>query len=466
MRNLPNVLWITLDSVRQDHTTMSGYHRDTTPNIQRLAAHPSGEAADHCISMSRTSGLSVPSILSGLYPSQHGMYYTDQKSYPADLPTVAERFSNVGYRTMAVSNNTYMSEATNLDRGFEQFTLLRKDPKGLLETAGLKTTVKYLLNLRRHSAGISRNKTAHSGGYIITDIASRQLREHINDEEPFFMYIHYNETHSAYCPPLPYRDQFVDELSLSIDEAIELAQYVHHNPAEVIANGCDLSEEELTALKALYDAEIFYTDKLVGKLIDGLSNREETIIVVTADHGEAFGEWGMISHKYILHNCLINVPLVINGVDGLDLSGPVQHCDVMRTLLDIAGADTEDIMGVDLRSQSRRYAISQDTSHSMKELVSLNPEFEKNRYCTSRSTTVQDTKYKYLSCKSRSNLFRLPDECEDISEKRPSVAGAMADYLSTWGENHGTLVSGNPSDEVDEDLRRRLRDLGYLEEEI
>lgn len=103
----PNIIWLTLDSVRQDHTTMDGYHRETTPNIQAIADHDDGIAFGSCFSHARASATSIPSILSGTYPSRHRTYYQDRAAFPDELPLVAELLADEGY-TMQRCRTTAM----------------------------------------------------------------------------------------------------------------------------------------------------------------------------------------------------------------------------------------------------------------------------------------------------------------------------------------------------------------------
>lgn len=133
----PNIVWITLDSVRHDHTTMSGYRRETTPYIEKIANKSDGVAFSSCFAHARASATSVPSILSGTYPSRHGTYYRESSAFPDELPLAAELFSDVGYNTVGISNNGYAGSLTNVDRGFDEFVLLGSTPTEIVRNAGL-----------------------------------------------------------------------------------------------------------------------------------------------------------------------------------------------------------------------------------------------------------------------------------------------------------------------------------------
>lgn len=460
----PNIVWLTLDSVRQDHTTMDGYRRDTTPHIQAIAERSDGVAFSSCFSHARASARSIPSILSGTYPSRHGTYYDGKTAFPDELPLVAELLAREGYYTVGVSNNGYASSLTGVDRGFDEFTLLGSTPIEILRSAGLRSVLKYVANIRTHSVGFETDFHAHSGAYLLNDIAKRQVR---NAEEPFFMYVHYNEPHRAYYPPLPFLDRFTDDIPMSAQEAVSVAMDVHNNLLKIVANGCDLSDSELAALEAMYDGEIAYTDERVGELNKTIEKElGETIVVITADHGELFGEDGMLAHKYSMHNAVLNVPMVVQGLPGLADNGVIQHSDVVRTLLEAVQAETETIQGVDLRTESREYAISQSPPDSIEPLLEHNPEFDRSKFPTEAYSVIQDGQFKYVNRPDKPRLYHLPDEESAVTDQYEEVTEAMDAWISEWLDTEGVRVGTGNDIEIEEEMRSRLADLGYLDHEI
>jgi arylsulfatase A-like enzyme len=464
MTDSPNIVWLTLDSVRYDHTTMSGYDRETTPNIQSLADRSNAVSFSSCFSHARSSPASVPSILSGTYPSRHRTYFGNKRQFPDELPLAAELFSDAGYGTIGISNNGYASSLSNLDRGFDEFTLLGSTPREILQSAGVKNVLKYLANIRRHSVGFDTDFHAHSGGYLLNEITKGALRE---AQEPFFMYVHYNEPHRAYYPPLPYLDRFTDDIEMEGSEAASFALEVHHNLLDIVANGCNLSAEEMDTLQAMYDSEILYTDELIGELFKLIETHlGETIVVVTADHGELFGEDNMLAHKYSMHNAVLNVPMVVSGIPELEDDGIIQHTDVMRTLLEVAGADTETIQGVDLRTESREYAISQSGDGDLEPLLERNPDYDRSKFCTAEYSVVQDGEYKYVQRPDDPRLYRLPDEETNRYDDADEKATEMDTYLTEWLETEGQPLGSGEEVQLDEQMRSRLADLGYLDHEM
>ncbi|MDT3434106.1 sulfatase [Haloarcula sp. 1CSR25-25] len=467
----PNVVWVTLDSVRADHTTMGGYERDTTPALQRIAAGAQGRYFDQCISHGRYTRVSSSSMLTGTYPSRHQIGYGNH-AIPSSLTTVAERFQAQSYQTGLISDNLFVSSALGLDRGFDRATCLMPSslselPRTVLQDVGWKTLLEYLVGLRKHSAGFTPDLTKHSRTYLIDSVASEWLSSYEN-QEPFFLYIHNDQTHRPYPPPLPYRDEFIDETNLSVGEASEIAFRVHEKLVEIVANGCDLTDDEWDGLVAMYDAALRYVDDWLGNLFEYIQNGPfgETIIVVTSDHGEFFGEHGLLGHKWILDETLINVPLVTHGLD-VETEGVVQHSDIMATLLGVAGADTDGIQGVDLRHENRDYAIAQDHQTSAVEtLRSHNPDASIPRLSTTERSVIHDGEYKLLLDDHNQELYQLPDEATDVSAAHPETRDRLATELREWLESEGDSIDGSARGEFSDEMRSHLADLGYMENEL
>jgi uncharacterized sulfatase len=454
MRGAPNVVWLT---------SPAGYRRDTTPEMQRIAAASAGQWYGNCFAHSNTTRISTASIITGTYPSHHGV--RKNRTIPDELDTVPEILSEQGYHTVGISRNANSSMGFN--RGFDEFEWISSD--SFLESVDYRTALKYALNIRRHSAGFDTDTAKHSTPFILNDMAKRRIRSYAGSKEPFFMYLHYNEPHRPYFPPLPYLNEYTDEIAMSTEEAVELAMEMHYNASETIAEGVPYSDEEWEALLALYDAEIAYTDECVGRLFDYLqsANVGETIFVITADHGEMFGELGMLAHKLVLHDGLINVPLVVHGLNEYPTNEDalLQHADVMETLVSMAGGDTGQFQGIDPRTDTRESVISQDWEQDefLDHLLELNPEFDTDPYHRPLLTCLRDHTFKYQESDDGSELFELPDEETDVSEEYPEQAEEMGAEFQEWFEADGQPVSTDVTEgEFSDAMKDQLSDLGYL----
>jgi len=463
MSEKPNIVWITLDSVRHDHTSMSGYERDTTPNIESVADRSDAVSYSACFSHARSSPASVPSMLSGTYPSRHRSYFGNRQTFPGELPLVSELLGEVGYRTVGVSNNGYASSLTGLDRGFEQFTLLGSGPVEILRSAGVRNVLSYVRNIRQHSVGFTTDIHAHSGGYLTTELTKERLQA---ADEPTFLYVHYNEPHRAYYPPRPYLDRFTDEISMDPSEAAACALRVHHNLLDIVADGCELSDDEMDALVAMYDSEIAYTDSLVGELLETIdATLGETIVVVTADHGELFGERGLLSHKVVVDDALTHVPLVTHGFEGLEARTDdlVQHVDITTTLAGMVGQGTAQLQGVDLRETAREHAFVQRGPLDFSQFTDHDPDFDTARFHHGPLHGIRTKRFRYERSDTMERLYELPDEDTDVREAHPEVTAELSATLDAWVEVNAAPVLAETDSQLDDAMRQQLRDLGYVE---
>ncbi|MFC6865309.1 sulfatase [Halomicroarcula sp. GCM10025817] len=458
----PNIVWITLDSVRADHTTLDGYDRETTPELERIGRD--GHAFRNCIAHSLSTLPSTGAMMSG-YPPSHNTVGVDGNRLPDSITTMPERFADAGYATACLSRNSYLSSATGLDKGFDRFQWLSSST---LHEAGIGPLLSYALNLRTHSAGLSRDTAKHSSAYLMNEVAKDWLADFRRNDDPFFFYLHYNEPHRPYYPPRKYLERFTDDISMSGTEAAEFALDVHYNLEDVVANGCELTDDEWAALEAMYDAEIAYTDEMVGRLFDYIQSHgdRDTVVVITADHGELFGEYGLLSHSYVLHDAVTRVPLVVQGLDedlAVDGDDTVQHLDVFRTLLNVAGGDPGDTIGVDLREETRDFAVSQRGPTDFDELLAHNPSFDTSRFHTETLTALRTPEFKYQRSSEKAELFALPDEDEDVSGDYPEERAALEEELGDWLDKYGQPVGDAEEGEFSDAVTRQLRDLGYME---
>lgn len=468
MTERPNIVWITLESTRADHTTMGGYDKNTTPNLQRIADSAEGRYFSEAFSHGIWTLASSASILTGTYPSHHGAGMTGE-AIPDELPTVAERLQQSGYDTACISPNSHLSSATGLDRGFDEFVWLSKST--LREAVGLKTILSYIRNIRTHGGGLTLDTRKHGTDYMLNKLALRWLRERQTKSDPLFLYLHYGGPHHPYFPPDRFLEPFAAERGMSLQEIKDIGLDHHENLYEHMAANSPFSEEAWEALRALYDGEIAHADELVGELFDAVQSLDigDTVFVITADHGELFGESGLLAHQIVTNDAVSHVPLVTHGLSpALAHDGElVQHADVMTTLLGMTGAPTAGTQGVDLRTDRRDFAIVQRGAdrcrQNVSKLIELNPDFDASRFPDSTLTALRTTEYKYQHSDDGTELFRLPDETTDITSEYPDVAADLDTKLHEWFETEGVPVTEQRQEgRFTDEMRAQLADLGYL----
>lgn len=457
----PNIIWVTIDSLRQDHTSMGGYHRETTPGLQSIADSEGGDDFNQCIAHSNWTRSSTASMITAQNLLSHGV--AGNKVIPEDIPTIPELLTEQGYQTGCISRNA--NGSMGFDRGFDKFEWISSST--ILDAVPIQTLLRYAFNIRRHSAGFTPNTAKHATPFLINDMAKRWIDRFQRKENPYFLYLHYNEPHRPYYPPLSYIDRFTDGLDMTTQEAADFSMKVHKNLYEYIANGCQFTDDEWRALIAMYDAEIAYTDECVKSLFDYVQERDdETIFVVTADHGELFGEKGLLSHKILLDDALVHVPLVVHGIDDIShqTNELVQHSDLMRTFIEISGGDGSDLDGIDLRDEIRDVAISQvsDNDQSVEKLKKINNDFDASAYHQPFVTSARTHEYKYLRSESRTTLYQLPDETNDVSDEHPVIVAKLDSHLDQWIENRDERYGNSPEGQFSEAMEQQLEDLGYM----
>ncbi|HUU27307.1 MAG TPA: sulfatase-like hydrolase/transferase [archaeon] len=310
----PNILLIVMDAARSDHFSCYGYHRNTTPVIDRLAGE--GLRFTQTVSSSSWTMPAHASLFTGLLPFEHGT--NTQHNWLIDrFPTLAELLKKRGYQTLGISNNPMVDQAQNLSRGFDLFIPVWAD-----------------------SSVVSPRKP-HS-----TEWTNKQVRhflEHREDKEkPFFIFINYMDAHNPYDPPEPFRS-----LYLKAGESVsELTDSASHNPELVNSGVLKISEKDFDILESLYDGSINYLDRKIGELLDCLRTLnlfDSTLIVVTSDHGQIFGRWNHFTHGVLLYRPLVQIPLIIRypplAPNGALRETPVAITDIFHTLVKIAGIE-------------------------------------------------------------------------------------------------------------------------------
>ena len=474
----PNIVWLTLESTRADHCSLHGYGRETTPELDALAGEPGARWFEDCHTHGIWTRSSSASILTGTYPSHHTVGLDTDTRLPDELDTVAELLGRAGYNTGCVSPNPNISSSSGLDRGFDRFTYISGST--LLDACPYRSLAKYALNVRRHSAGLTRDRGKHSFGYLVNDVAKRWVSDFEREDDPYFLYVHYPDTHQPYFPPLPYQNAFTADLPMSTAEAAEITLDVFDDMYRHIATGCQLSERQWAAVEAMYDAQIRYTDHLVGELVRHVRRRSggDTVVVVTADHGELLGERGLLAHRFTLDSRLTHVPMVVAGnlsavglggrktrAEGIGEGELVQHADVMETLLSAVGADTSQFQGVDLSSDRREYAFAQRggerAAGMLETMCEHNPGFDPSRFPAGDTTSVTEGSYRYVVGEDRCRLYRLPEEVE-VENDHPAANRLDAAYREFIDGDGQPVTDERVAGELDAGMEQHLEDLGYI----
>ena len=288
-----NILLVTIDTTRADHLGAYGYKRPTSPNLDTVARD--GTVFEAGWAHAPSTRYSMPAILTGRLPLD--VYYdTSIEGWPGLLPkatTIAEALAPLGFVTGAITNYWYFDRARKMDQGFAEYDN---------ENARLHNAV----------AGAGPEQTKGSSAREQTDKAIAFVDRHAGQR--WFLWVHYYDPHYAYEPH-----------------------------AGIPSFGVDR--------QAMYDGEIRYTDQQIGRLLDKLRAGglyDKTIVVVTGDHGEGFGEHEIDLHGYHLYSPQTKVPFIVRvpGLPGRRTKTPAGHADLLPTLVNLAGGTVQpDMMG-------------------------------------------------------------------------------------------------------------------------
>ncbi len=413
--SLESLLLVTVDTLRADHVGAYG-GPVPTPAMDELARE--GVLVEGACTPTPSTGPAHVSLLTGLYPWKHGVLANAVPFDAADLPNLAALADDAGLATAAFVSSYVLHRRWGFARGFDTFHFAPTHP---------------FLREGRLVPFWSRAERA-------TDAALSWLESHRS--ERFFVWVHYFDPHDPYQPPRGYarpRDEPVDLEGKSLPPGIR-------------------SRAQLANLNRRYRGEIAYTDAHVGRLLEGLRRLglyERTAVILTSDHGEGMGDHGLLGHGQNLFDELVLVPLLIRAPNiegGRRLVGPAQLEDLMPTALSLLGLAVPDgLDGYDLLPWLRG-----DTDRSPRDAVlgQRAPFPDKPGLYFERAWPR-----KWIGeLPKGGETFRLDDDPREVRGTRSTqVPAALRE--ATGGE----ASTGRPQ-VLDEESRRALEALGYLEE--
>ncbi|MGH7857567.1 MAG: sulfatase, partial [Candidatus Binatia bacterium] len=316
----PNVLLVSIDTLRADHLSLYGYARPTTPAIDAWAKR-SGVTFDNVVAPSPWTLPSHASLFTGWNATRHGVNY-DQSAVPGELVLLAEILRKAGWATAAFTGGALLDPRFGFVQGFDRY---------------------------RYWAAWEAPQSDELRSHV--DRALRFLDE--NAPRPFFLFLHTYEVHTPYRKREPFFSRWSESPSLAAS-----VNFLRPEPPRA-ANGFRVREtlvwetgvaprplqpDEVTTAVAMYDSAIAYADEQIGRLLhklDELGISDRTLVVLTSDHGELFGEHGEFGH-YSLYDENLLVPLVISLPrkfgGGRRVTRQVRLVDVPVTILDLVGA--------------------------------------------------------------------------------------------------------------------------------
>lgn len=484
--NRPNIMLIVLDTVRADHLSLYGYNLRTTPFLEKMAEESA--VFDNAFSTAPWTLPSHASLFTGLYPSQHnthGEHFWLDDSFR----TLAERLKENDYQTISFSNNDYVSSYHNLVQGFERCwykTRWTDDPRTLAPNLGnnVHSFFRWCWNRIQTYvlAKIIQNPSSlfdYPTAAVTNEAISKWLNHERDIRKPFFIFINYMDAHFPYNPNYETARLFLNEE----DIAASYKQKLRNPQIEYLL---DLSkggytEKDIYIIKALYDACIRYLDGELENLMKTLKRMriyDDTMIIITSDHGEYLGTRNRLGHGLGLHDELLHVPLLVRYPNLFDAGARydtiVNLIDIPTTILSFIG-DLENKMNFtrtqvlfDLKDDFRP-DIFGEVRFPMHLMVNASL-LEDNSGLFVEQKCIHNRNYE-LIWKSRGahefyNVFEDPSQVNNLYSKDNEKAEAMKKQLLHWFESlyipkvvpRAIGISGNEEHK----LLERLRGIGYI----
>ena len=428
MATVRNVVLVTVDALRADRLSGYGYGRPTTPTLDSLADE--GILFERAYSVSSHTREAVPGLLVGDYPDA----VVDADFRPT-VPTVASRLRDAVDATGAFHSNPFLSRAFDYDDGFDAFD------------DDLRLSNYRLVALAQRLYDKLRNR--HYARAPEINERSLSWLDSL-DGDSFFLWNHYMDPHGPYLPVADYRANYTDR-RVSDRRLQRLYRRAIRDPESV-------SDEERRLLVACYDAEVEYLDAHLGSFLDALESRgrlEETAVVVTADHGDAFGEHGYYEHPRHLHEVLTHVPLVVRlpgersrYADSVE--SPVSTLDVVPTILDALGVSADD--GLPGRSLL-------DTARD--------PPADRVVFAQASGEGEDAGRRRFAAMARNDRAFAVHDgnggPCRVTEASDGDIAATLSEHVAERTGRARTTDDDRSSEPVDDEVARRLSALGYRE---
>jgi arylsulfatase A-like enzyme len=467
VKRRPDIVMVVFDTARRDRFGCYGYDKPTTPTTDRLAQE--GMRVDGMVANAPWTPPSHASLFSGLYPSQHGCQWGNDIRLRASVRmTLAEWLRGLGYSTVCATNNGLISEKTGLARGFDHYAFRLDLEKGFRRVA------------RRARKALSGGD---SGGRIVNAWLRKELPR--LEDRPMFLFVNYLECHWCYAPPPRYQKRVGGPrfgFTEGLNYRFRIADRV--GPWEAIARA---DRRTLDIYSTLYDGELANVDAHLAQLLKIISKtrglkENNTLVIVTSDHGEHIGEHGLADHHASLDDHLVHVPFVTWGpglVPTGSRAGLYELVDVFPSLAALLGEEIPvpyladrrtDLFLRDRAARTDGYAFAEWSCWSRNELDRLkrrNPSYDfgpraRDLIC------VRNADYKFVrEANGPESLFDLrtdPHEEHDVLSSNAGIAARMRSELDAsierwrgWEADESGLTDSDRKE-----IEEQLSALGYI----
>jgi arylsulfatase A-like enzyme len=411
--DFPNLILVSVDTLRPDHLGCYGYDKPTSPNLDEF--REDAVLFSQVIAPASSTLPSHASMLTSLLPQHHGASWARKTRMADEALSVAEVLRDNGFRTAAFTGGGQMDRAFGLDQGFD---LYEQPP-----IVAFSDTV---------------------------DHAIEWLRQ--ENREPFFLFLHSYETHHPYSPTPENLSLFESSYDGPLPDVISV-EYLR----ELNQGWLELDKSDLLHIVNTYDAEIRSMDEGFGKLVSFLEETElydNTLVVFTSDHGEEFGEHGKVGwHSHTLYDELLRVPLLLKfprqNLAGTTVDEQVRLIDVAPTVLPALGLEIpESYVGTDLTT-----LVGDSGARHLAAVSRI------DRKRDNLTTSVRTERWK-LAKKSLFDLQNDPEEQWDVAFGYPEVVAELKELEDSLLAESPVLPTSEA--ELSDESLAELKALGYL----
>lgn len=434
----PNVLLVSIDTLRPDHLGSYGYRRPTSPTLDALAA--AGARFTTVISPTSWTLPAHMTLLTALPPEIHGVTNDDLR-LDEHVVTLAEALRQRGYATAGFVSGPYLDAGYGFAHGFEHYD----------DYSAMRISRPAVHQARTSPALIATAAAWLDGWRAATP------------QRPFFLFVHMWDVHYDFNPPPPYDAMFDPD-------------YAGHVTGDDFENGTavhpGMDPRDLAHVIALYDGEIRYTDGYLGRLLDrlrALDLLDQTVVVVTGDHGEEFYEHGRKGHRYALYDESIRVPLIVRYPlrvhAGTVVDRQVRLVDVAPTIVALTGVTAAPELGLDpalgpYAGRSLVPLLAGEAGPVLPAFASLQPQAQ---------TAIRHEHRKLIHTPFEpvpAHLFDLitdPDEQTNLATTEPETGTALDAELAAWADVAALTAKRAAPATMNPDHQSALRALGYVQ---
>ncbi|WP_459190890.1 sulfatase [Halosimplex sp. J119] len=450
----PNILLVSLDSLRADHLSMYGHSRTTSPNLQQLCTQRQTTLFKNAYATTTWTLPSHASVFTGREPAEHGIFDKGTKIDPSQ--TLPQILGRKGYQTAAFINNGWLTQAGITDGFDSRFDIFEMEMPSNELTKQLNR-LKIVLSLKDNGAKTTIN----------------QFKKWMESTNDWFTFLHFNEPHYLYNPPRSYQNPYLSGSTIS---SILKQRRVFTKQGDFYADNTSVSTSEMNTFTNLYDGEINYIDEQLGKLFEYLKKTgewENTLLIVFADHGELFGERGLVGHHFCLDNALLHVPLIIKWPT---TSGSYPSINesiislkyIFGTVLEAVGCDhprSNALQQYDQESERDTcvFADYRTPPSLLNQYREQSPEFDFSEYDVSLQA-VQTQDYKLIEDGDDEVLYEITgvnQELEIPKGDNEEIYIRLKEKLDSRSQNL-SLMDQEDQNGLNPKVEDNLKDMGYL----